>query len=130
MADECLEEVNERTSTVIAVAFLDEDGAAVVPSSATYRIDRPERRTNIQPATTIGALNSTISLLITSEQNNILRNRSPFEIQEVTVEFDYTGTLGPMHGTMNFRYKIINLYGVVDVASPSTSPSASASPST
>lgn len=129
MADECLFEANERSDFPIAVTFLDEDGVAVVPDAATYRIDDVERRRNIQPATAFPSLASTVDLWITSDQNFIIRSRSKYEIRTVTVEYDYTSDAGSKHATAKYEYKLINLRGVVDVPSASLSPSASASPS-
>lgn len=129
MADECLFEANERSDFPIAVTFLDEDGDPVTPDSATYRIDDEKRRTNIQPATAIGSLASTIDIWITSDQNFIIRSRSKYEVRTVTVEYDYTSDAGAKHATAKYEYKLINLHGVVDVPSASLSPSASASPS-
>lgn len=129
MADECLFQVNERTAFPIAVTFLDEDGVAVTPDAATYRIDDIERRTNIQPATAFPSLATTVDLWITSDQNHIIRSRADYEIRTVTVEYDYTSDAGAKHATAKYEYKLMNLHGVVDVPSASLSPSASASPS-
>jgi hypothetical protein len=129
MAEECLESVNERTSSVVVVNFLDEDKAPVTPDSATYRIDDRESKIAILAATAISPLSSTVSLQITSDQNQIYKARKAYEIRTVTVEWDYTSASGPKHGTAEYRYKVLSLYGVQPVASPSTSPSASASPS-
>lgn len=129
MADDCLDTCNERATFTIAVSFLDENSVAVTPDSATYRIDDQASRTNIQSATAISPLSTTVDIIITSDQNYIVRSRKPFEIRTVTVEFDYTSENGPAHGTAQYKYKLINLYGVVDVPSASLSPSASASPS-
>ena len=127
MAEQCLDEVNERTSLIVAVSFTDEDGDPVTPTSATYRIDDKASRTNILPATAIGSLSTSVDITITSEQNAIIRPRNPFEIRTVTVEWGYDS--GTKHGTAEYEYRLINLYGVVDVPSASVSPSASASPS-
>lgn len=113
----------------LTVSFFDEDGLAVTPSSATYRIDRPAQKRNILPATAFPSLAASVDILITGNENQIYRERNEFEIQEVTVVYNYAGALGPMQGTNKFRYKILNLYGVVNAASASQSPSASASPS-
>jgi hypothetical protein len=127
VANECLDSYNERATVVITVAFADDDGVAVTPTSATYRIDDKASKTNILPATAIGSLASSIELTITSEQNAIIKRRKPVEIRTITVEFDYDS--GTKHGTGQYEYKLVNLYGVVDVPSASVSPSASASPS-
>lgn len=127
MVDECLDEVNERSTYLITVSFFDEDDDPVTPGAATYRIDDQQRRTNILPATAISPLNTTAEIEITSEQNAILRSRAESEIRTVTIEYDYGSG---RHATAQYRYRLLNLYGVVDVPSSSVSPSASASPST
>jgi hypothetical protein len=129
MAEECLESVNERTSSIVVVNFFDEDDAAVTPDSATYRIDDKESKIAILTATAISPLASTVSLHVTSDQNQIYKARKAYEVRTVTVEWDYTSIAGSKHGTAEYRYKVVNLYGVQPIASPSTSPSASASPS-
>lgn len=129
MAETCLTEFNERTSVIVTVSFVDENGDPAVPTSATYRVDNEATKTNIVPQTAIGSLATSVDILITSDQNYIVRPRNKSEVRTVTVEFDYTGSLGAMHGTAKYQYRLMNLYGVVDVPSPSTSPSASASPS-
>ena len=127
MSEECLFECNERSTVVLAVTFADENGDPVTPDSATYRIDDRQRRTNLFTATAFPSLGASVDLEIHSDYNRILRSRSDYEIRTVTVEFDYDG--GSKHGTAEYRYKVINLYGVVTVPSASVSPSASASPS-
>lgn len=129
MANECLFEVNERTSFPIRVSFLDEDSVAVIPTAATYRIDDEANRTNIQPSTSFPSLASSVDLWITSDQNFIIRPRSVYEIRTVTVSYTYESDNGPTPATAQYRYKLLNLYGVVDVPSASVSPSSSVSPS-
>jgi hypothetical protein len=126
MPNECLDEFNERSTCVIRVSFFDEDNVAVTPDTATYRIDDELNRRNIQPATAIGSLSTFADLEITSDQNFIIKPRAKSEIRTVTVEFNYGAG---KHGTAQYRYRLLNLYGVVDVPSASVSPSASASPS-
>lgn len=128
MSEECLFEINERTTLILTVSFFDEDEVAVTPDSATYRIDslQGNRGTAVLAATAISPLSTTATLEITSNQNQIIRQRNPFEIKVVTVEFTYDTD---KHGTAEYRYKVLNLYGVLNVASASVSPSASASPS-
>lgn len=129
MADECLFEVNERSDFPLTVSFLDEDGVAVVPDAATYRVDDEANRTSLQPVTSFPSLATSVDLWIASDWNRIIRSRNKSEIRTVTVEYDYDSDDGPKHATAQYRYKVLNLYGVVDVPSASVSPSASASPS-
>lgn len=129
MANECLFEVNERSAFPLRVSFLDEDGVAVVPTSASYRIDDQKNRTNILPLTSLGSLSSAMDIWITSDQNFIIRSRSVYEIRTVTVSYVYESDNGPTAVNSKYEYKLVNLYGVVDVPSASVSPSASPSPS-
>lgn len=129
MADECSFTISERTAFPLRVSFLDEDDVATVPTSATYRIDDEKNRTNILPETAFPSLASSVDLWITSDQNFIIRPRSKYEIRTVTVSYVYESDNGPTPVTQEYKYKVLNLYGVVDVPSASVSPSASASPS-
>jgi len=121
MANECLDSYNERATVIVTAVFTDDDGNPVTPDSATYRIDDKASRTNILPATAITPLSTSVDIEITSEQNAIIKRRKASEIRTVTVEFDYDTN---KHGTGQYEYKLVNLYGVVDVASASVSPSA------
>jgi hypothetical protein len=127
MANECLDEVTERSSSTVTVSFFDENEDPVTPDAATYRLDDEANRTSIVPVTAIGSLSTEVDIEITSDQNFIIKPRNKSEIRTLTVEFDYGID---KHGTAQYKYRVLNLYGVVDVPSPSTSPSASASPST
>lgn len=127
MTEPCLDENNERSTYFVTVSFIDEDGNPVTPNAATYRVDRPELKIAVLAATAISPLGTTADLELTEEENRIYKQRNSSEIQEVTVEFDYDSST--KHGTGKYRYRILNLYGVVPVASASMSPSASASPS-
>ena len=129
MANECLDECSERSTYPILVSFFDEDDNPVTPTAATYRVDDQKSRTNIVPSTALSGLSTTKTIVITSDQNYIIKPRSKWEVRTVTVEFDYNSVNGAAHATDQYQYKLVNLYGVVDVASPSVSPSASASPS-
>lgn len=127
MVDECLDEVNERSTSVVTVTFRDEDDALVTPSAATYRLDDKQRRTVILDDTNIGSLSTSVDIEITPEQNRILRPRAAFEIRTLTVHYEWGSG---REANSEYRYKVINLYGVNPFGSPSTSPSSSASPST
>lgn len=127
MADECLDEFNERTTIIVTVAFTDENEDPVTPDAATVRIDDEKRRTAIRAQEAISPLSTEVDIEITSDENYLIRPRAKYEIRTVTVEFDYGAD---KHGTSQYKYKLLGLYGVVDVPSASVSPSASASPST
>ena len=126
MVDECLDEVNERSTQVVTVTFRDEDDALVTPSAATYRIDDKQRRVVILDTTNIGSLATSVDIEITPAQNYIIRPRSQFEIRTLTVHYEWGSGRA---ANSEYRYKLLNLYGVNPFGSSSVSPSASASPS-
>ena len=99
---------NEKSTVMVTVAFKDEDGVAVTPSAATYRLDAVTEGHTILAATAIGSLSTSVSLHITSAQNAAL-SAAPFSERCLTVEYDYGTT---KHGTAEYRYKIKNLIGV------------------
>lgn len=127
MAEDCLFSVNERSDFPLTIAFLDDDSTAATPTAATYRVDDEANRTNLQPVTSFPSLDDTVVLWVQSDWNRIIRPRSKSEIRTVTVEYDYESSDGPKHSTTEYRYRVVNLYGVLDVASASVSPSASPS---
>lgn len=127
MVDECLDEVNERSTQIVTVTFRDEDDVLVVPTSATYRLDDKQRRTVIRDDTAIGSLANSVDIEILPEENRIIRPRSIYEIRTLTVHYEWGSGRA---ANSEYRYKVINLYGVNPFGSPSVSPSASASPST
>lgn len=129
MSNECLDSFNERTAFPVRVSFFDENLEAVTPTSATYRIDDEANRTAILPVTNFPSLSGSVDLWITANENFIIKPRSKSEIRTVTVQYVYESDNGPTPATAEYKYKLVNLYGVVDVASASVSPSASASPS-
>lgn len=129
MANDCLFSINERTAFPLRVEFFDENSDPVSPTSATYRIDDEASKTSILPSTPFPSLATAVDLWITSDQNFIVRSRSKWEIRTVTVSYTYESENGPTPATAQYKYKVVNLYGVVDVPSASTSPSSSASPS-
>ena len=118
--------VNERSTSILSVSFFDEDDVAVVPASATYRIDDVQSGTAILAATVIGVLAVSVNLHITEEQNRILTESHPYESRRVTVSFRY-GAGSAKRGTDEYIYRIKNLYGITTAASASASSSASAS---
>ena len=130
MAETCLAEYNERSSVVVTASFVDEDGSPVAPDSADYRIDDKASRTTILDWTTITSPSDEEEVLITADQNRIIKPRKAFEIRTITFRWQWTGTLGLMENKSQYEYRVNNLYGVVDVPSASVSPSTSASPST
>lgn len=102
--------VNERTTLVLTLSFKDEDGVAVVPATATYRIDDVLTETAILAATPLTGLASSIEVEITSAQNALISGVA-LEERIVTVEFTYGAG---RRGTSEYRYNVRGLYGVTN----------------
>ena len=100
--------VNEKSNMALTVSFFDDTGAAVVPDSATYRIDDLTSSTSILAPTALTPA-TVVTIQITSAQNAILNSANQFEDRVITVEFVYATT---KRGTDEYRYEVRNLYGV------------------
>lgn len=76
-------ETNERTRVTLTLEFTDENGAAVIPASFTYRIDEPSFETEVLATQTVTPTASTHSLVITATQNTCIGSKD--ELRRVTV---------------------------------------------
>ncbi len=82
--------VNEKTFYLITASFTDENGDAVVPTSAEYRID-DESGQSIVPLTAF----TPPSINITADQNAMISTTKLEEIRTVTLHWTYgTGKEG------------------------------------
>lgn len=100
--------VNEKSNMALTVSFFDDTGAAVIPDSATYRIDDLTSSTSILGSTALSVAAS-VEIQITSAQNAMISNANQFEDRAVTVDFVYATT---KRGTDEYRYEVRNLYGI------------------
>lgn len=99
--------VNEKSSSTIALAFTDETGAAVTPSSARYRIDDVAAGTQIKDWTAFVPTGSGYDLEILDTENAILTAANDTEMRRVTVEFTYG--VANKKGTGEYLYAVKNL---------------------
>jgi hypothetical protein len=112
MAD--MDKVNEASTLILTVAFFDDLGAAIVPTTATYRIE-DAAGTRIappagDPATSvpITGLAVTVDIEITPAQNAILLGKA-IETRYVTVVWTY----GAARQRCDvYEYQVLNLRGV------------------
>lgn len=107
-------ECNERTTPSIIVEFIDEKGDPVVPSAAWYRIDDHLSETEIKGDTEISGLDSSVEIVLTQTETQIIDDNNFYEIRRVTVRFDYGTT---KHGNDQLFLKILNLKGITSPAS-------------
>lgn len=83
------EYVNEKSTIWVTVAFQDRTGAAVAPSSATYRIDCLTSGAAILASTAISGLAASVEIEVTSTQNTIQSSANPEEFRRMTVTANY-----------------------------------------
>lgn len=99
-----MEEINEETTCIITIDFLDENDAAVIPDSANWILYDSFSGTNRRIGT-IGAPTSSYDLELTPDDNQILSVNSRYEVATLYVNFIYGGRTGKGE----YSYKIMNL---------------------
>jgi hypothetical protein len=107
--------VNERSTYILTVSFLDEDGAAVVPASASYRIDDVGSDAGIRDDTEISPLAAEVDLVLTAGDTSILDETHPYETRRVTVSWTFLTAASPSllgTGTTEHLVNVANLKGV------------------
>jgi hypothetical protein len=100
--------VNEGSSASFTAAFFNDSWTATAPTSARYRIDDPDRDSEILAWTTLTPATSN-SITVTGAQNAIVSNCSRDERRQLIVEGN-TGLSTQYRMTKDFWIK--NLAGV------------------
>jgi len=107
-----IDEVNERTTWITAVSFIDENGSPVIPDAASYRIDDVGTNVEIREDTEIvfdSPPAADVDLTWEASDTSILDETHPYETRRMTVSWDY-GT--DKHGHAEYLLNIRNLKGV------------------
>jgi hypothetical protein len=78
------QEVSEGSSCVVAAAFTDSTGAALIPASITYRIDDLDSGAVILGATAVTPAAS-VSITVTAAQNALLSDTLACEQHQLTL---------------------------------------------
>jgi hypothetical protein len=99
--------VNEGTTFILELSFEDEDGNAVTPSSASYRIDDVLSGTAIKAETAFTPSSSVHELVITATENGILDNTYSREKKLVTVNYVYGSS--SYEANAEYEYYVKNL---------------------
>lgn len=100
-----MEQVNEESTAYLTVTFLDKDGNAAAPSSATYRIDCLTSGKAIRGVTALGA-GSSVEVTLTPTDNAIQQVSSAKETRRVTIEALYGASDGINE---EYDYEVVNL---------------------
>lgn len=100
--------VNERSPLYMTVAFTDENGDPLVPSSVEWRLDDLELETTIVDWTNLPAPSSTMSVVIGATKNTIVDEDNVREERMFGVRVD-NGLDTEAHA--EYKYHVINLRG-------------------
>lgn len=101
--------VNEGSTHVVTASFFDEDGNAVIPASASYRVDDAASGAEVIAATAVTPTTPVIDIVIPAGKNMILNAVRSSEQRVLTMTFTYSGG---KTGTGEYTYRITNLRGV------------------
>jgi len=104
-----LENVNDGSTCWLTITFLDQDGVAASPSSATYRIDDPDTGVEIVDDTAITPISSEVELEISPESNTVRSESNVRERRRVTVKATF-GSGDKFNKT--YTYNVVNLTAV------------------
>ena len=81
--------VNENSSLIFDVSFIDPDGELMTPVSATYRLDDYQSGASIIEETAIGDLDSVVEIALSPSDNAILNQALFAEKKVLTVRATY-----------------------------------------
>jgi hypothetical protein len=100
-----IEVVNEDSTAYLTVTFLDKDGTAAVPSSASYRIDCLTNASEVKDDTVLTPASS-IEITLSAADNAIITQTNAIERRLVTV----FATYGASDGVKDeYEYNVQNM---------------------
>lgn len=110
-----LDDVNEEGTVDVDVVFKDENGAAEVPTAATWTLtDRRGTVINSRSAVTIGSLASTVTITLSGADLAVQSGETARLVpRRLLVKATYDSSLGtglPM--TEEFTFNVINFAGI------------------
>ena len=100
------DQINEDSTGYLTVTFLDKNGVAAAPVSATYRIHDVLSGTEIRAETAINPVAAQVELTLTPADNTLVSEANSTEPRRVTV----VGVYGHADGVKaDFVYEVKNL---------------------
>lgn len=106
-----IETCNERSTWKTTIAFTDEDGEAVAPSSAQYQIDDICSGSALRESTSITELDTEVDVIWEPGDTAILDEVNAYELRRMTVDWQY-GSPSISYGHQEYLLQIKNLRGV------------------
>lgn len=105
-----MDQVNEGSTSILVLSFVDELGVAVTPNQIEYSVMDKDSNDFVKELTTIDTnLSSTYNLELSSDINTMVNTELLTETRIVTVKATYSGT---KIAVQEFRYIIKNLVGI------------------
>jgi hypothetical protein len=95
--------VNERSTWISTIAFTDENGAAVTPTSARYKIEDVDSGTLVRAFTDISRLSTSVEITWTSDDTEILDTTKPYETRKLTVWWVWSGGQASEQSYLNIQ---------------------------
>lgn len=105
-----MEEINENKSFIVVLDFFDEDGLATTPDEAHYSILDDNSDTFIVDTQRFIPSSPQYVLVIPSEHNQILNDKSRTEKRRLTITWSYASGNG--EGAEEIVYLVKNLKGI------------------
>jgi len=118
-----IDEVKERSLKVINIAFVDEDGNPVTPTSASYRIDDVGSDVEVRGNTAISivAPATDVDVPLTASDTSILDETRAYETKRLTYSWTYNTATSPSveaDDNDEYLYNVVNLKGVTTPSPP------------
>ena len=102
-----MDTVNKKTTYFVNITFKDEDGVEVTPTAAWYNLYCETNQSAILGDTSITGLSTSVDVVVTATQNDIITSTNKSEQKLMTVRFTYDG--GQYQGTNEYRWVVQNL---------------------
>jgi hypothetical protein len=97
----------EKSTFVVTAAFADEDGAAVTPSSITWRLESDSGATiNSRSAVVVTSPAASINIVLSGDDLSLINQENDSEIRRLIIIAFYTSSLGaglPLSDSYEFR---------------------------
>jgi len=101
-----IDDVSEGSTSIVTVAFTDENGSPFVPTEVYAQIDCDTEGSAIRAETIVSSPASSMQITVTPAENDIHDTTNEFEIHEITIRATY-GTGQQLTG--NAKWKVRNL---------------------
>lgn len=105
-----MQTVNERTSIIITLQFVDVNKAPVTPGSVTYQITDDDSETILIPWQTFSPSGPSVDVAIDASAQQIVNECKEYEFRTVSVISVYNS--GAQQSTGTFKYRVKNLRSV------------------